>query len=114
MEKLINLYYEYKLDLLKREMRVNWATERGIKMADTEKVEEEELNGNLNKLSELKPFIKRLVDNDKINREQKTKEFRLQIEIDDWRYWELWWDDRVLMLLAISDNPIEDLISYLK
>ena len=59
-------------------------------------------------------FIKWLVENDKIDREQKTKEFRLQIELDNWSYWELWWEARLLMLLAISDTPIEDLISYLK
>jgi len=59
-------------------------------------------------------FIKWLVENDKIDRVQKTKEFRLQIELDDWYYWELWWEDRLLMLLSISDTPIEDLISYLK
>jgi len=114
MEKLIELYYKHKLDLLKREMRVNWATEREIEMADIEKVDEDELEKNLNKLSDLKPFIKWLVENDKIDRVQKTKEFRLQIELDDWYYWELWWEDRLLMLLSISDTPIEDLISYLK
>ena len=59
-------------------------------------------------------FIKWLVENDKIDREQKTKEFRFQIELDNWSYWELWWEARLLMLLSISNSPIEDLILYLK
>lgn len=56
-------------------------------------------------------FIKRLVDNDKINTES----------------WPLYWFhfimsyrqpyslyETILMLLSISDTPIEDLVSYLK
>lgn len=105
MEKLINLYYEYKLDLLKREMRVNWATEREIEMADIEKVEEEELEENLNKLLELKRFVKRIVKNDKID-ERK-------IPMEDF-YPERREEYVLLMLLAISDNHTEELISYLK
>lgn len=118
MEKLIELYYEYKLDLLKREMRVNWATEREIEMADTEKVEEEELNGDLNKLSELKPFVKWLVDNDKIDFKKVynvwtiEKVFYYEGQVDSTEEFNR--EDEVLMLLAISDTPIEDLISYLK
>ena len=99
MEKLIELYYEYKLDLLKREMRVNWATEREIEVADIEKVDEDELEKNLNKLSDLKPFIKWLVENDKI---------------DLWLYREympnLWEDfsveSNIIMNLSIAIDPI--------
>lgn len=49
-------------------------------------------------------FIKRLVENDKINLD----------EIE--RYSSFWYTyyQNLLMLLAISDTPIEDLISYLK
>ena len=59
-------------------------------------------------------FIKWLVDNDKIDRVQKTKEFRLQIELDNWSYWELWGEARLLMLLSIQDEPIQFLVSILK
>ena len=95
--KLIELYYEYKLDLLKRDMSGNWATEREIELVDIEKVEEDELEKNLNKLSELKPFIKWLVENDK-----------------NWIAEKYEYYEELLMLLSISSSPIDDLISYLK
>ena len=58
-------------------------------------------------------FIKWLVNNDKIDTTG------LQ---DYWDRWEIWIDvfsnmyksDLVIMTLSIQDNPIEDLISYLK
>ncbi len=123
MEKLIELYHEHKLDLLKREMRVNWATEREIEIADIEKVEEEELEENLNKLSDLKPFIKWLVENDKIDivkvyenltnyeieiRIRAVRELLENNEEDTIAYLKL------LMLLSIQDEPIEFLVSILK
>ena len=49
-------------------------------------------------------FIKWLVDNDKID---KKKVFSF-IDTDDKPY------EDVLCLLALSDNPIDDLISYLR
>ena len=111
MEKLIELYYEYKLDLLKRDMRVNWATEREIEMADIEKVEEEELEENLNKLSDLKPFIKWLVENDKIDYEEVRKwensDSRWNFETCQPEYF-------MIMLLSVQDEPINFLISILK
>jgi len=62
-------------------------------------------------------FIKRLVENDKIDFDKRPtrNKYRLQ------QYkTELWWYGKIdeyselLMLLSISDNPIEDLIRYLK
>lgn len=118
MEKLIELYYEHKLDLLKRDMRVNWATEREIELADIEKVEEDELERNLNKLSELKPFIKWLVENDKIDLWEKlfnlTKNDNRKSIICDLDNNDFSWEDTFLMLLSISNSPIDDLISYLR
>ena len=113
IEKLIELYYEYGLNLLKRDMYVNWATEREIEVADIEKVDEDELEKNLNKLSDLKPFIKWLVENDKIDHWKLSNYI-----IDNKFFWdkitELKEYESLLMLLSISDTPIEDLISYLK
>jgi hypothetical protein len=51
-------------------------------------------------------FIKWLVDNDKIDFDKIQIWFQLTL----W-YWKY---DSLLMLLSISDTPIEDLISYLK
>ena len=112
--KLIELYYEHKLDLLKRDMRGNWATEREIELADIEKVEEDELEKNLNKLSELKPFIKWLVENDKIDREQFYDKARKIITDFDLRWEYEWACNEIIMLLSIQDTPIDDLILYLK
>lgn len=60
-------------------------------------------------------FIKWLVDNDKINkRKLYDDEYKIKIQLDGTTYWELWWADRLLMLLAIQDKPIEFLIRILK
>jgi len=54
-------------------------------------------------------FIKWLVEKDKIDR-----------DIMGWKSENMYWDnnfsryERLLMILSISDTPIEDLISYLK
>ena len=62
-------------------------------------------------------FIKWLVDNDKID----FKKNKLQVLKDIDVRWEVIYDctlfdkvDWVIMLLSISDTPIDDLISYLK
>jgi len=56
-------------------------------------------------------FIKRLVDNDKIDYHNVL---RTWYEFEDWVFYH--YDDYycLLILLAISSSPIEDLISYLK
>ena len=58
-------------------------------------------------------FIKWLVENDKIDRKKIEKnqiyQSCLALLIDRWFYKKV-----LLMLLSISDTPIEDLISYLK
>ena len=51
-------------------------------------------------------FIQRLVENDKIDRENVKEKADL--------YQAYWAYESVLMLLSISDEPISDLISYLK
>jgi len=53
-------------------------------------------------------FIKRLVNNNKIDNSKLSR------ESDMW-FWDKYErEESLLMLLAISDNPIEDLISMLK
>lgn len=85
----------------------------------TYKYSEESAREDLNKLSQLKRFVKRLVDNDKIDKrkvfdgERKTCWELVEKDIDDFLD-EVNLRERLLMLLAISKNPIEDLISYLK
>jgi hypothetical protein len=114
--KLIELYYEYKLDLLKRDMRGNWATEREIELVDIEKVDEDELEKNPNKLSELKPFIKWLVENDKLDLWSNTfteKEEHYFWEQPDFTFQSVKYT-HLLMLLSVSESPIDFLISILR
>ena len=66
-----------------------------------------EIPQRLDSLSELKPFIKWLVENDKINLE-KVKINWLNYVNDEIL------ENKILMLLSISDTPIEDLCGYLK
>ena len=67
-------------------------------------------------LSKKYGFIKWLVDNDKID---KYKVIELEhnwirpFKLDN-LYWEIKLEERLLMLLSISNTPIDDLISYLK
>lgn len=62
-------------------------------------------------------FIKRLVDNDKIDIEKllniQNEYFRLQVWNDNYNS-ENYFVDGLLMLLAIQDEPIEFLIDILK
>ena len=74
-----------------------------------------ELEQNIDSLSDLKPFIKWLVENDKIDREKmwrfKAERKNTQIiSIANKSDFYL----SLLMLLSISDTPIEDLLLYLK
>lgn len=61
-------------------------------------------------------FIKRLVDNDKIDLDKVEKKFYYDICLTD--YWDTerayWKSDLVISVLSISDNPIEDLCKLLK
>jgi len=54
-------------------------------------------------------FIKWLVENDKIDVEKEIKNSEL-----NWLHEHYFKEDCLLMLLSISDTPIEDLISYLR
>ena len=63
-------------------------------------------------------FIKWLVENDKIDLWEKlfnlTKNDNRKSIICDLDNNDFSWEDTFLMLLSISDTPIEDLVSYLK
>ena len=60
-------------------------------------------------------FIKRLVENNRINIERlhKIVDYRLEIK-ENYVNTHDYNSDCLLMLLSISDTPIEDLISYLR
>ena len=86
MEKLIELLNEYRKE--KGERSLN----------------EFEISQTLDSLNYLRLFIKWLVENDKIDLDEVEK------------YSVFWYTyyQNLLMLLAISDKPIDDLLLYLK
>ena len=126
MEKLIELLNEYQngkekseqaedYEVYKWELDSRW----GIARYDTDDPREW-----YNLYSDVTPsyltsksfwFIKWLVENDKIDKD-KVKENWIKhngkMDIDGLYRYSVY--ERVLMLLSISDTPIEDLISYLK
>ena len=60
-------------------------------------------------------FIKRLVENNKIDTDPiRTRVKRVYVELEPREFTPQDFVDRLIMLLSISDTPIEDLISYLK
>lgn len=101
MEKLIELLNEYR-------------TEKGER-----NLNEFEVSQTLDSLNYLRLFIKWLVENDKI------VNFRIDRKIID-SWWLYHWkettinrvwnnlDKVLIVLLSISENPISDLITYLK
>ena len=103
MQKLIELLNEY-MPNMKREERRNWTEifanihNSDLFICYTERV-----------ISKRFGFIKWLVENDKIDTEKEIKNSEL-----NWLHEHYFREDCLLMLLSISDTPIEDLISYLK
>jgi hypothetical protein len=59
-------------------------------------------------------FIQRLVENDKIDKKKLDEAERRPMYVTDDMFSLYKVDECVIMLLSISDTPIEDLISYLK
>ena len=60
-------------------------------------------------------FIKWLVENDKIDTDPiRTRVKRVYVELEPREFTPQDFVDRVIMLLSISDTPIEDIILYLK
>ena len=106
METLIELLNEYE-KTLEPNLQIEW-TEVWIK--STPEIV----------ISKKFWFIKRLVENDKIDLEKldKKAEHKPQYSFvdEEWRLWFKLFEvyEWLLMLLSISDTPIDDLISYLK
>lgn len=113
MEKLLKLLNEYNIEL----HWVDRAYKDGFNLGYEQEYMRDFRVAYL--ISKSFWFIKRLVDNDKIDKrkvfdgERKTCWELVEKDIDDFLD-EVNLRERLLMLLAISENPIEDLISYLK
>lgn len=118
MEKLIELLNEYKKEVKKDELyewekSVCWPFHLFVRdIYDEHHIYSE--SADTYAISKKYGFIKRLVENDKIDRP------KVWLKIKD--LWDdYWWFaiyswihiECLLMLLSISDTPIEDLVSYL-
>lgn len=108
MEKLIDLLNKHRREKVKKQ---SWITQwhyNGYTFSlDNLKAQQAELLI----ISKQYWFIKRLVDNDKIDTDKIEEKSEYTFIKNGW--WEHIIED-VLMLLSISNSPIEDLISYLK
>jgi len=116
MEKLVELLNEYRTEKLRREMYVNWADKEAIELSEAERINEYEVSQTLDSLNYLRLFIKWLVENEKIdfeNRDLKDKymEYFERYPYRPYTDFSLEW---LIMLLSIQDNPIEFLVSILK
>ena len=101
MEKLIDLLNEYDKD------RTYYKEYKYIMYRDDEWIDVDDKRTDLEIISKSYGFIKWLVENDKIDRDR----------VDDQMEYHFFWYTNyqiLLMLLSISDTPIDDLISYLK
>ena len=105
MEKLIELLNEYEKETKKSEYS-EW---RDLLWGRPQYLRCDTVESELLIISKGYHFIKWLVENDKIDRDKVEKEKA------DYYFIEMFDNDEImLMLLSISDTPIEDLISYLK
>ena len=117
MEKLIELLNEYEenrpMELPRQYRRKEMPTFKWWLVAISEYDDEMEDNSDLLAISKFNWFIKWLVDNDKIDFYTILKEnwtFRKEFyAIENKKEYE-----RLIMLLAIQDSPLELLISILK
>ena len=130
MKKLIELLNEYEKDFAEKFWVVGQARTYHYDKEDECIRNQRGEEYNFDSLSNLKDLIKRLVDNDKIDEDKVPHHiYHSELVNDDYRddvqqcimtQWkkvvssEFAEDEELLMLLAISDTPIEDLISYLK
>lgn len=108
MEKLIELLNEYDTEIMKSETRprATYKWKLSCCWYDMHEVSSDLLGYLI--ISKQFWFIKWLVENDKIDL------------VKVWKKSDMWFGDKytreegLLMLLSISDTPIDDLISYLK
>jgi hypothetical protein len=102
IEKLVELLNEYDSS--------NWWKETDEWIDNIWKIYE--FHSELQIISKKYWFIKWLVENDKIDDKKVPKSDYLAVQYDS--LVESYKADELIMLLAISDTPIEDLINYLK
>lgn len=130
MEKLIEYLNEYEEMAPKRLQRKYYSENCHIMYIDEEWEDVDDYRTDYEIISKDYRFIQWLVDNDKIDEDKVPHNiYHSELVNDDYRddaqqcimtQWkkevssEFAEDEELLMLLAISDTPIDDLISYLR
>jgi hypothetical protein len=112
MEKLIELLNEYEKIAPSRLQRKYYSESWHIMYIDEEWEDVDDYRTDYEIISKDYGFIKRLVDNDKIDFSREWEYCTKSIEEFDWLLRDD--EDWLIMILAISDTPVDDLISYLK
>ena len=113
MKKLLNLLNEYECYRNGYDI-CTWWQERDGRIVWVTDDPRPQVRSEYYILSKEFWFIKWLVENDKIDREQFYDKARKIITDFDLRWEYEWACNEIITLLSISDTPIEDLISYLK
>jgi len=123
MEKLIELLNEYEKSSFEKDTNWVYEWEEWEYYEPNDRIikgnwENEEILTQYELCSKQFWFIKWLVENDKIDLWQKlfnlTKNDNRKSIICDLDNNDFSWEDTFLMLLSISNSPIEDLLLYLK
>ena len=119
MERLLELLNEYRTEKLRREMYVNWADKEAIELSEAERINEYEVSQTLDSLNYLRLFIKWLVENNKVDFELDRIILKHKwIDFNTWKWIavEKLCDkyESLLMLLSISDTPIDFLCEIIK
>lgn len=113
MQKLIELLNEREKIAPSRLQRKYYSESWHIMYIDEEWEDVDDYRTDYEIISKDYGFIKRLVDNDKIETNNLSLKAFKNIFSGGW-FVEVSDLEVLLMLLAISDTPIDDLISYLK
>ena len=122
MEKLIELLLNYEEEIKKSEWdyRYYWNMIDSLQLECRNVISSQILMREerwLILISKSYGFIQRLVENDKIDKKKINKLIKWQevwygYEVQEEEYYSIY--ESLLMLLSISDTPIDDLILYLK
>ena len=118
MDKLIELLNKYRFRVNIEYWYIDWAIKKRAKEPYFYEIKwDRRVKETNNICSKEFWFIKRLVDNDKIDLEEFTKkksERFSSIYINNEPTKKEYYTECLLMLLSIQDNPIEFLVSVLK
>ena len=96
---------------LRRDMRVNWADEKHIDVSYAEPIEDEiELDKELDRISKIKPFIKWLCKNNKVDCSKLDMIVEVYHRKGDFNYCPS--DYETLIMTIINEDDVVEYLSY--